>query len=197
MLMYVLIIGVCWCVCMCEYVYIYNMYVCVYSYICMMWVYLCMYARVACMYEYMCECIMCVLILLPLCVFGGILQRYELVWWDPDPLQETWICARFEPYSVAIRRPVHEMIWRFVPIHTVKTRRWFGFKTASFHVSVCSYVIFLFIVASSTYMLLVLFHVIIWYIWPVWLPILFHMMSVNVHFYYTVYLNAYQRHFIW
>ena len=32
------------------------------------------------------------------------------------------------------------MIWRSVPVHAVKTKRRFGPKTASFHVSVYSYV---------------------------------------------------------
>ena len=56
---------------------------------------------------------------------------------------------------------------------------------------------FLFIVVSVIYMFLVSFHVTTWYIWLVWLLVPFHMISVSVHFYYAVYVNAYQRHFMW
>jgi len=85
--------------------------------------------------------------------------RVTAIWtrlWDPDPIH---IRVRYGVDTLAIRRPIHELIQSSVPVRVVKTRRRFSSKIASFHVSVCSYVIFLFIVASSIYILLVLFHV--------------------------------------
>ena len=58
---------------------------------------------------------------------------------DPDPIR---IRDRCGPDTMAIRRPIHGMIRRSVQVRAVKTRRWFGSETASFHMSVCSYVIF-------------------------------------------------------
>ena len=63
--------------------------------------------------------------------------RSEPITGDPDPTQN---CARYEPGTLAFRRPTHEMIQRFVLVHAVKTRRRFGSKIVSFHVSVYSYV---------------------------------------------------------
>jgi len=153
---------------------------------------------------YTCTCIrVCVFIYMHgcvnvcMCVFGCMVQRSGPVWWDPDPLQEIWICARYGPDILTIWRPIHGMIRRSVPVRAVKIRRRFGSKIASFHVSVCSCIISLFIVVSIIYMLLVSFHVTVWYILPVWLPVSLHEMSMSVHFNYTVYLNTYQRHFMW
>ena len=53
---------------------------------------------------------------------------------DPDRIQ---IRARCGPDTMMIRRPIHVMIRRSVLVRAVKTRRWFGSETASFHVSVC------------------------------------------------------------
>jgi len=53
-------------------------------------------------------------------------------------------------------------------------------QTALFHVSIFSYIIFLFIVVSIIYMLPVSFYLTVWYIWPVWLPLPFHMTSVTI-----------------
>ena len=63
------------------------------------------------------------------------------------------------PDARKIRRLIYRMIRRSVPVRTVKTRQRFGCKTVSFHVSVCSFIISLFIVVSIIYMLLVSFHV--------------------------------------
>jgi len=75
---------------------------------------------------------------------------------DPDPIR---ICVRCGADTLAIQRPTHRMIRRSVPVRAMKTRRRFGSKTASFHMSICSYIIFLFIIVSSIYMWLVSFHV--------------------------------------
>jgi len=65
---------------------------------------------------------------------------YRPVWWDPDLLREIYFGARYEPDTLAIRRPTHEKIRRFVLVRAVETRRRFGSKIVSFHVSVRSYV---------------------------------------------------------
>jgi len=59
-----------------------------------------------------------------------------------------YIGARYGPDTLAIRRPTHGMIRRFVPVRAVKTRRRFGFKTVSFHVIIYSYIISLFTVVG-------------------------------------------------
>jgi len=51
----------------------------------------------------------------------------------PDLIQ---ICARCKPETQVIQRPTHKMIRRFVSVRAVKAWRRFGFKIASFHVSI-------------------------------------------------------------
>ena len=75
-------------------------------------------------------------------VFDYAVQRFGPVWRDPDPLRKVRIYARYGPDTMAIRRPTHEMIRRFLPVRVMKTRRRFGFKTASFHMSICLLVYF-------------------------------------------------------
>ena len=81
----------------------------------------------------------------------------ELVTGDPNPIR---IHVRYGPDTLAIERLTHGMIWRSVPVHAVKTRRRFGSKITTFHVSVCSCIIFLLIIVSIIYMLSVSFQ------WP-------------------------------
>ena len=73
-------------------------------------------------------------------VFSCVLWISRPVWWDPDQLQEIWIGVRYGPDIVEIRRLIHGMICRSVPVCAVKTRWWLGSKTTSFHVSVCSHI---------------------------------------------------------
>ena len=58
---------------------------------------------VACVYGYVCECFMCVLILLPLFVFGGVLQRFGLARTIRNQLQETRTRSGF----VLVVDPIH------------------------------------------------------------------------------------------
>jgi len=109
------------------------------------------------MYDVVVHTCVCVCVL---CVHGCMLQRYRPIWWDPDPLQELWICARYGPDTLAIRRSTNEMIWRFVPVNAVKTRRRFRSKTVSFHVSVYSCIIFFFIIVILS--ICYLYH----FMWP-------------------------------
>jgi len=69
------------------------------------------------------------------------LVRFGTIAGDSDPIR---ICAHYRPNIQAIRRSIHGMICRSVLVRAVKTRRWFGFETASFHVRVCFCVISLF-----------------------------------------------------
>jgi len=57
---------------------------------------------------------------------------------NPDPIQ---IRARCGPDTMVIRRPIHGMIRRSVPVRAVKTRRRFGSENASFQVSVPCFLI--------------------------------------------------------
>jgi len=104
---------------------------CMYMYGCMMGMYVCVYVSgvYGCMFMWVHG-------------LGCVLQRVGAVWWDPDPLQETQIRARYGSDTLAVRRPTHGMIRRFISVRVVKIRRRYGFKTASFHVSVCSCAIF-------------------------------------------------------
>ena len=70
----------------------------------------------------------------------------ELVTEDLDQIR---IHVRYGPDALAIQRPTHEMIQRFIPVCAVKTRRWFGSKITSFHVSVCYYLISLYTVVNK------------------------------------------------
>jgi len=104
-----------------------------------------------------------VLIPLPLCArLRATAFRTRL--YDLDLLQELQIGVRYGPNTMAIRRQIHEMIRRLVPVHAMNTRRRFGSKTASFHVSVSSCIIYLFIVVCIVYMLFISFHVTVGYI---------------------------------
>ena len=82
--------------------------------------------------------------------------RSEPVTGDLDLIQ---IRVHYKPNTLAIRRPTHGMIRMFVPVRTVKTIQRFGSKTASFHVSVFSCIIFLSIISLYIYILLISFHV--------------------------------------
>ena len=110
---------------------------------------------------------------------------------------------RFENWSIgwskdtlAIRRPIHRMIQRFVSIHAVKIKQQFGSKIASFHVSVCSISLSQFTIVSSVHMLPLLLHVTLYFILPVWLHVSLHESSMSVHIIYLVNLSDYQCHFM-
>ena len=117
------------CIKLCMYVYT-RIYVCI-----------CMYVGVhVCVgvLEWALRVYLYVLyVLVACCSISDSFGDIRTVAGDPDPIR---IRARCEPDTQAIRRPVHEMICRTVPVRVVKTRWRFGFETASFHVSVCSYV---------------------------------------------------------
>ena len=91
-------------------------------------------------------------------MFGCVLQRLQTHSYDPNSAMGVHICARYGPDTLAIRRPTQEMIQRSIPVNAVETRQ-FRPKIASFHVSVCSCIIFLFTVVSWRLYVLVSFHV--------------------------------------
>ena len=61
------------------------------------------------------------------------LVQFKPVTGDPDLIGIRVHCGSD---IMVIRRQTHEMIWRSEPVRAVKTRRRFGPKTVSFHVSV-------------------------------------------------------------
>ena len=133
------------CVCVCI------EYVCVYSYIGMyvgvlLWVYTCMYMHVCWVHVW--ECYVFVLIPLPLCVFGSVLQWFRLVRATQTWYREIQVCVRYGPDTLAIWRSTHGMARWSVLVHAVETRRRFNSEIALFHVSVCLCLISLFTVVN-------------------------------------------------
>ena len=161
------------------------------------YVYVCMYAWV---YAWVRVCMRCVYVYEYMFIWVHelccVLQRLELVWWDPDPLKEIQTCARYEPDTLAIRRPTNGLIRRFVPVRVAKSRRRFGFKSATFYVSVYYYVISLFTVVSKHIYVTCIISCDRLIYFTIWLLVFLHEVSVSVHFNYVVDLSIYQRHFM-
>ena len=154
----------------------------------LIYVYMWVYAYVS-----VCTCVR-VYLCLRVCVFAWYNDTDPLVWSEP-------IARDSDLYPLWIRyigdwKLTHRIIPRFVPVRSVKTRRHFGSKIASFHVRVCFCIISLFTVVSSIYMLFISFHVTICFILPIWLPVSLHEVLVSVQFDYITYLSAYQYHFM-
>jgi len=170
---------------------------CEYMYCVRVWVYTCI-----CSYIHMCVCVcVCVWIIMYICLCLCIHVCMAAAIWtrscDPDSLtKDSDLFPLWTRYASDLKTDP-QTIWRSIPVRTMKTRRHFESKTVSFHVSVSFCIIFIFIVVSIIYLLLVLFHVTIRFILPVWLPISLHEISMSIHFNYIVYLNAYQHYFIW
>ena len=114
------------CVCRCMYVY-----ACVYDNI---YVY-CVRAHL-----FVCTC-GCMNICVWVHVFGCVLHRLRTHSCDPNSETRVRICVHYGPDRLVIQRLAHKMIWRSVPIRSVKTKQRFGPKIASFHVSVYFYII--------------------------------------------------------
>jgi len=131
-----------------------HVYVCIYinvcwylfKYACMLvYVYTCIRIYVGvhvCVCVYILECIrvreyVCVssCVWLRVAALRIRLVRSEPSYRRPGPIR---IRAHCGPDTMVIWRPIHGMIRRSVLVRAVKTRRRFGSKTASFHVSVCS-----------------------------------------------------------
>ena len=124
--------------------------VCVSMCVCIVcvWVFACIYVYVGYMITYMHVHMLDCVYVYPW-VFSCVLQRSEPIWWDLDPLPEIRIGVQYGSDTVAIRRPIHELIYRSVPVRAVKTRWWFGSENALFHVSVCLLLFYLFIYTSE------------------------------------------------
>ena len=166
---------------------------------CIMYMCVCLVFVDVYIYVYRCVCIdvwrVCLYMWVCICVYLWVSVYFSCNARTCHAIR-IWICSRYGLVTLAIQKPTHGMIQRFVSVRAVKTRQRFGYKIASFHVSICSCIISLFTVVCSIYMLLILFHVIIWYIWPVWLPVPFHVTSVTVHLIYLVDLSYYQCQFM-
>ena len=155
-----------------------------------MYVLVCVRVGMWCVYVYGCMFMWAHVFMVAWNSVEDSLVRFELVTGDPDPIR---IRVHWGPDTLAIRRPTHRMIQRFVAVRAVKTKWRFGFK---FHVSICSYLFSYLPLSVSIYILLVSFHVTVWFILPVWLPVSLHEASVSVHLNYFVDLNDYQCHFM-
>ena len=92
---------------------------------------------------------------------------------DPNSVTGDSNCARCRPDTLASWKPTHEMIRRSVPIRTVKTRRRFGSKTASFYVSVRSCVFPHFPLSVCVYIYTYHF---------IWLSVIFYLFDCLYHF---------------
>ena len=134
------------CLCGCVHAWMcMNVDVCVCVDVCMCILYTYVYLGVCmstcmCMYKCVWVGIYIVSIWLDGTVFRTCLVRSGPVTGDSDP---TRIRVRRGADTLTIWRLTDRMIRRSIPAHAVKSRRRFGFKTASFHVSICSCIIFL------------------------------------------------------
>ena len=119
-------------VCACLFMYVYaHMFVCTCG-------------CLACIYNYLYVLVACY----------SISDLFGEIWTScrrPGPDSDSCRCR---PDTMVIRRPIHGMIRRSVPVRPVKTRWRFGSETSSFHVSVCSFRFFLLILI----MILIMIH---------------------------------------
>ena len=119
--------------------------------------------QVCCVYKSLRVCMWCVYMYgcIPVCVYISIrvsscvlllVAVIQIQLRDPSTVTEDLYPIQIRVSGVPIRQPIqrsmHEMIRRSITFREVKTKRRFESKTVSFHVSVCSYVIFLFTVVS-------------------------------------------------
>jgi len=156
---------------------------------------------------YMCVCIqVCILVYVCVCMWGYIYNVYVCDWLrvtafrthsdDPNSITGDSNLYPFWTRCIGDSKIDPWMIRRSVLVRALKTRRWFWSETISFHVSVCSCVFLYLPLSVCVYMLLLLFHVIFYYILPVWLFVILHETSMIVHFNFAVDMSLYQRHFM-
>jgi len=182
-----------WIICMHVWECVYNVYVCVNSYICM---YVGVHVWVCTCDLHVWVCYVCMLISLSL---------YMIAWYsDTDPFGESRTrCRRFK--IVFVMDPIH---WRFENWPTGRFEEPYRFVQwrpdgnsdlkPRYFMWVFALVLFSYLPLSvDICVLIVLFHVIVWYTLLVWLPVSFHVIPVSIHFDYIAYLSAYQHHFMW
>jgi len=146
---YCVYLGVCMIMCMYAYTCIYmyrSVYICIYVYV---WLYV-----------------------LVICYSGAdLFVRSEPG--NSRPRPDLDLCSLWIWYADDSKQ-TRGMIRRFVPVCALETGRWFYSKTASFHLSVCSYVFSLLLLLIGFIYLFISFHVTIWYILIVWLFVSLH-----------------------
>ena len=91
------------------------------------------------------------------------------------------ICARYGSDTLAIRKLIHGMIWRFISVNAVETRWQFSSKIAAFHVSIWFCLFPYLSLSTSTCVLLLSFHVTIWDILLVLSFVSLHEILVIIH----------------
>ena len=57
-----------------------------------------------------------------MCVYTSVLWVFGIGYRDPDPLQEIQSCARYEPNTQAIRKPIY--VINFVGISDLVLQSW-------------------------------------------------------------------------
>jgi len=126
--LYMSIVFVCVCVCVCVCV---SVWMSTYMYVCLgVYMSTCIYVVCVCIRVYVC---------VSSCV-GLCVAAFQTCSCDLNSITGVSNLCHYRPDILVIRRPTNEMIWRFIPIRVVRTRWRIKSKTASFHVSVCSYV---------------------------------------------------------
>jgi len=141
--------------------------------------------------ECMCTGCICMIVRVWVHMFKCMLQWFRTRSCDPDPLREIQSCTSYGFDTQTIQKLTHGMIQRFIKVRVMENRRWFGSKTASFHVSICSCLFSYLPLSVGIYILLVSFHVTFCYILLVWLHGSLHETSMIVHLMYLVDMNTY------
>ena len=149
------------------------------------------YARVAYLYGYMCEYIMGMYYFpSPLCVRLRVTAFWTRSCGPNSITGDSALCPLRTRYT-GDSKTIHVIIRRSVSVRAMKTRRRFGSKTASFHVSACSCIIFLiyrcqyyiYVISIISCNFLRYFTIII--------IVSVHESSVSVHLIYLVDLSIY------
>jgi len=145
-------------------------------------------------------CYECVLIPLPLYVFGCVLQRFGFVQWDPDPLQEIRIQFRFVPVMDPIHMQLKDrsMRWSVDQYQFVQWRPDGDSGLKPRHLMwVFALVSFPYFSLSILFIYndcIISFDHVIYLTSMINVP--FHMTSVIVHLMYLVDMSIYWRHFM-
>ena len=146
---------------------------------------------------YMCECVICVLIFLPLCV-----------WLRVTAITDSFVRSKLSNRRFGFVPVMHLIHWGFEDRHIKWSGDPYGFvqwrpdgnsDPKSRHFKwVFALVLFSYLpLLMGICILLASFHLNIWFFLPVWLPVSFHVMSVSTHFICTIDMSVYLRHFIW
>ena len=188
----------CMYTCECKHVFILTCEYCVNMYVC---VYVCIFIYMG-VYTLLYVCVhvyLCARVGMWMCVWFhvfGCVTAFQTRSCDPNSVMGDSNLCCYGPDTLAIRRTTHGMSgdsyqfvqWRPDGDLDPKLRHFMW---------VFAFVLFPYLPLSiGNCVLLVSFHVIVWFILPVWLCVSLHEVSVSVHFNYIAYQSAYQHHFM-